>query len=69
VSKSSLDEGYNCVVREDGVMVAEGDIPSGTYQVSAWWAGRAKRRERERAEVRQRATARMRGAVRTHGRG
>ena len=39
VSKSSLDEGYNCVVREDGVMVAEGDIPSGTYQVSAWWAG------------------------------
>ena len=39
VSKSSLDEGYNCVVREDGVLVAEGDIPSGTYQVSAWWAG------------------------------
>ena len=32
VSKSSLDEGYNCVVREDGVMVAEGghserDVP------------------------------------------
>jgi hypothetical protein len=38
VSKSSLDEGYNCVVREDGVLVAE-DIPSGTYEVSAWWAG------------------------------
>ena len=33
-----LDEGYNCVIRDDGVIVAE-DIPSGTYEVSAWWAG------------------------------
>jgi len=39
VSKKSLDEGYNCVMREDGVLVAEGDIPTGTYEVSAWWAG------------------------------
>lgn len=36
--RPALDEGYNCVVRADGVLVAE-DIPSGTYSVSAWWAG------------------------------
>jgi len=39
MSKKSLDEGYNCVMREDGVLVAEGNIPTGTYEVSAWWAG------------------------------
>lgn len=36
--EGSLDDGYNCVVREDGVLVAE-DVPSGTYEVSAWWSG------------------------------
>ena len=34
----TFDEGYNCIIREDGVIVSE-DIPSGLYEVSAWWGG------------------------------
>ena len=36
--KLGTDKTYNCVVTEDGVIVAK-DIPSGVYEVSAWWAG------------------------------
>lgn len=36
--KLGTDKTYNCVVTEDGVIVAN-DIPSGVYEVSAWWAG------------------------------
>ena len=52
--EGSLDDGYNCVVREDGVLVAE-DVPSGTYEVSAWWSGTRNDGEGTR-EVRQRET-------------
>ena len=38
---SDFDEGYNCIVRPDGVIVSE-DIPSGVYEVSAWWGGSKK---------------------------
>ena len=34
----NTDKTYNCVVNKDGVIVAD-DIPSGVYEVSAWWAG------------------------------
>ena len=36
--KPRIDEGYNCVVTEKGAIISE-DIPSGTYEVSAWWGG------------------------------
>ena len=34
----NTDKSYNCVVNKEGVIISE-DIPSGTYEVSAWWAG------------------------------
>lgn len=34
----NTDKAYNCVVTEDGVIISN-DFPSGTYAVSAWWAG------------------------------
>lgn len=42
------DDGYNCVITEDGVIVAD-DIPSGTYEVSAWWAANGSTDEEEEA--------------------
>ena len=35
------DSSYNCVVNKEGVIIAD-DIPSGVYEVSAWWAGATK---------------------------
>ena len=40
-TKPRIDEGYNCVVTEKGAIISE-DIPSGTYEVSAWWGGTKK---------------------------
>lgn len=37
----NTDKSYNCVVNQDGVIIAN-DIPSGVYEVSAWWAGATK---------------------------
>jgi hypothetical protein len=36
--KLNTDKSYNCVVTQDGVIIAN-DIPSGVYEVSAWWGG------------------------------
>lgn len=37
----NTDDSYNCVVNADGVIISD-DFPSGTYEVSAWWAGATK---------------------------
>jgi hypothetical protein len=34
----NTDADYNCVVRNDGVIISS-DIPSGVYEVSSWWHG------------------------------
>ena len=34
----NTEKDYNCVVNQEGVIIAN-DIPSGVYEVSAWWAG------------------------------
>lgn len=34
----NTDKTYNCVVNQEGVIISD-DFPSGTYEVSAWWAG------------------------------
>jgi len=40
----NTDKDYNCVVNKEGVIIAN-DIPSGVYEVSAWWAGAHKEGE------------------------
>ena len=40
-TKPRIDGYYNCVVTEKGAIISE-DIPSGTYEVSAWWGGTKK---------------------------
>jgi len=47
--KPRIDEGYNCVVTEKGAIISE-DIPSGTYEVSAWWGGTKKSRDDKEEE-------------------
>ena len=48
-TKPRIDEGYNCVVTEKGAIISE-DIPSGTYEVSAWWGGTKKKSSTDEKE-------------------
>jgi hypothetical protein len=47
--KPRIDEGYNCVVTEKGAIISE-NIPSGTYEVSAWWGGTKKSKDDKEGE-------------------
>ena len=48
LKQPSIDEGYNCVVTENGAIVSS-DIPSGTYEVSAWWGPKNGKGEKTKA--------------------